>query len=52
MTNKPLIAAKVEPEYHAKSHIAAKVLNTTVAAIIKAAMDRAIKKADRKVDHQ
>jgi hypothetical protein len=42
---KTLIAAKVDRDYHAKAHSAAKTLDTSVAAIIKAAMDRAIKKA-------
>lgn len=47
MTDKTLIAAKVSKEYHKQAHIACKALETSVAAVIKAAMDRTIKKADK-----
>lgn len=45
MEKKTIIATKVSETYRAEAHNAAEVLGTTVAAIIKGAMDKAIKRA-------
>ena len=49
MTKKspPLLAAKVTPEFHAEAFAAADLLNTSVAALIKQAMSRAISRAKK-----
>ena len=47
MDKQTLIAAKVPEAYRDEAHKAAKSLGTTVAAIIRAAMDKAIKKAGK-----